>query len=404
MESSNDLKKTCNIFIPRNIYSLFLILSKKKFTKNDDYILINTNKFYSQKISKDIINFLNKKNYKIILTNKPYITYKNKNLSNNFISKFLKINFFKIVNQLSNEISKINYDEFKNINFFSYNSINIYYGSMNFYFDKLCNRFKNIKLHFLEHGAGNFLSFVQNSSINKNYNKKLIINFLKSIYFKINKINITNPVFYYGICSNIFGIKRLEYVNRKIIFQRRNYKTGFEICYNFYKKKLKKIKKRKNVNYIFLNIPHHYDVKAYKNYLNYIFVKIKKKDKLVVLIKEHPGYLNNKVKYLNILLLILRKKKLSFHLINKKYDMIPIEIFIKYFKVSVIYSAYSSILFTSIYLFGEKIKLNVIFSGSIIKKYINRQDLDCYSRDFIKSRLKNKLNFIDLDKVNHNHT
>ena len=44
--------------------------------------------------------------------------------------------------------------------------------------------FKNIKLHFLEHGAGNFLSFVQNSSINKNYDKKLIINFLKSIYLK----------------------------------------------------------------------------------------------------------------------------------------------------------------------------------------------------------------------------
>ena len=245
MEPLNDLKKTCNIFIPRNTYSLFLILSKKKLNKNDDYILINTHKFYSNKIPKDIINFLKKKNYKIISTNKSYITNKNKNFSNNFISKFFKINFFKNVNHVSNEISKIKYEEFKNINFLNYKSINIYYGSNNFYFNKLCNRFKNTKLHFLEHGAGNFLSFIQDSSINKNYDKKLIINFLKSIYFKIKKINVTNSIFYYGACGVIFGIKKLEYENRKIIFPRQNYKIGFEILYNFYKKKLKKIKKKK---------------------------------------------------------------------------------------------------------------------------------------------------------------
>ena len=90
MESLNDLKKTCNIFIPRNIFSLFLILSIKKFTKNDDYILINTGKFYSNKIPKDVINFLKKKNYKIILTNKPYIINKNKNLSNRCEKKLAK--------------------------------------------------------------------------------------------------------------------------------------------------------------------------------------------------------------------------------------------------------------------------------------------------------------------------
>ena len=86
-----------------------MILSKKKFIKNDDYILINTNKYYSNKFPKDVINFLN------------------------------------------------------------YKSINIYYGSNNFYFNKLCNRFKNKKLYFLELGVGNFLSFIQGSSINKNY-------------------------------------------------------------------------------------------------------------------------------------------------------------------------------------------------------------------------------------------
>ena len=61
MKSIIDLKKTCNIFIPRNIYSLFLVLSKKKLNKGDNFILVNRHKAYAYPTPKDIIIFLKKK-------------------------------------------------------------------------------------------------------------------------------------------------------------------------------------------------------------------------------------------------------------------------------------------------------------------------------------------------------
>lgn len=61
MKTKNINKENCNIFIPRNIISLSLILSKKKNYKEDNYILINKNKKFSHRITNDVINFLKKK-------------------------------------------------------------------------------------------------------------------------------------------------------------------------------------------------------------------------------------------------------------------------------------------------------------------------------------------------------
>ena len=60
MKSASDLNTKCNIFIPRNIYSLFLILSKKQ-NNQVDYILINNHQSYARKFPEDIISFLKKK-------------------------------------------------------------------------------------------------------------------------------------------------------------------------------------------------------------------------------------------------------------------------------------------------------------------------------------------------------
>ena len=52
------MKKFCNIFVPRNVYTLFLILSEKNLKKSDNIILLNKNFKY---ISEKLIFFLKKK-------------------------------------------------------------------------------------------------------------------------------------------------------------------------------------------------------------------------------------------------------------------------------------------------------------------------------------------------------
>ena len=63
------LTKNCNIFIPRNMYSFFLILSQKNSLEDDNYILLNNHKTFigSVKIFDDIIFFLKKKNLKLLI-------------------------------------------------------------------------------------------------------------------------------------------------------------------------------------------------------------------------------------------------------------------------------------------------------------------------------------------------
>ena len=66
MKSISKIKKSCNIYLPRNIYSFFLVLSKKNLAKSDNYIIIN--KYYFKEISNDLIFYLRKKiNLKLFL-------------------------------------------------------------------------------------------------------------------------------------------------------------------------------------------------------------------------------------------------------------------------------------------------------------------------------------------------
>ena len=293
---------------------------------------------------------------------------------------------------------KNKYEEFKNINFDNYESVNIYYGSNILYYSNLCKKFKNVNLFFLEHGVGNFLAMIQEYYAYKNNYKKFIINIITFIIFKIKDVHIPNSSFYYGICGYIFDVKKLKYDNQKIIFLKSNFKKGFQQLFSFFKKDLKKIKKIKKNNYIFLNIPYHYELKMYKKYLDYICEKVKFKKNIIILIKIHFGI--NEKKYLDLLLNTLRLKKIKYYLFSKKVTKIPAEIIIKYFNVSEIYSGYSTILFSSYYLFNSKKKFNIIFSDSINKKYINHLELNQFSKELIKKHINKNINYIDLDYIN----
>ena len=132
-------KKKCNIFIPRNVYSLFLILSKKDIGQYDNYVLINNHQKYTHGFNRNIIDFLKKKKFKIIFSYKDYSIQPNKISEIKFIDKIFKLQFFEHLNQISKKISKIKYDEFNSINFNNYKFINIYHGTNTLYFSNLCN-------------------------------------------------------------------------------------------------------------------------------------------------------------------------------------------------------------------------------------------------------------------------
>ena len=94
----------------------------------------------------------------------------------------------------------------------------------------------------------------------------------------------------------------------------------------------------------------------------------------------------------------MNSQKIKYQLLSEKNANIPVEIIIKYFNVKEIYSGYSSILFSSFYLFKGNIKINAVFSSSIIKKFINLLELNQFTIEYIKKNYINKnTNFIDLD-------
>ena len=383
MKTKNIYKEKCNIFIPRNINSILLILAKKKNYKEDNYILINNNRNYSHGFSNDIIDFLKKEKFKIIFKNKDYTFKGLKNSQSSFMQKYLKVNFFKNLDHISNSILKTKYEEFNDINFNNYKFVNIYYGSNIIYYSKLCKKFKHINLFFLEHGVGNFLSFVKSEDNYHHSLKRKMISFLEILFFKIKGISLINRSYYYGIYGKIFNKKNLNYDNHKTKFINLNYKNGFNLLYKFYKKNLTNLKKNKKKNYIFLDIPFIYELKLYKKFLRLMFKNIKYKRNYVLLIKLHPNS-NIENNYIVSLKKLLKDNKINYLFLNSMYNHIPAEIILKFFKVREIYAPQTSILFTSSYFLGNKIKINILYSSNIKKKYEKFMELKPYTLNFIK--------------------
>ena len=388
-------KKNCNIFIPRNVYSLFLILSKKDIGQDDNYVLINNYQQYNHGFDQNILVFLKKKKFKIIFSYKNYSIQPNKISEIKFVNKIFKLKFFEHLNQISKKISKIKYDEFNSINFSNYKFVNIYHGSDLLYYSNLCKKFKNINLYFLEHGIGNFFSFLfnRNSKKFKAYLKNLII----IIFFKIKGIHIIKNEYYFGICGILFNINRLKIQNRRMSFLNLNYKTGFNRLLLFYKPQLHRLKK-KDVDYILLHPPHFFKLGVCKKYFNYVLSENRNKKNFCFLIKIKVNHTLKK----NILLIYFKhfckKNKIKYLILDDKYSKIPVEIIIKFFRVKEIYSGISTLLFSSHYFINNKIKCNFFFSSKVKKKFQNFFEIKKVTFEFIRKNYNNiYLNLININ-------
>ena len=379
-----EMKKKCSIFIPRNLFSFFLILSHLK-TNEERYIIINN--FYFKKIDIGLIDLFKKKKFKIILINQN-LSYKFTLKKNN--NKF--INFFL---HLKNICKKIKLTKYKQLdsNYFinKYKKIDVY--SSNILLDSMfCKNIKNGTFYFLEHGAGNFLEICH---VNSDF-KTRFINLLTFIFLKLNGIYIQKYKFYIGICGNIFNISVLKYFNYKIKILKKNYKSGFKLFSKFYRKNLNNsLRRLKNKDYFFLNIPYHYDFNIYKKFINKVIEDTNQNKKIIFIVKE-PNLKKINNKYFLFLENELKKNKIK--LINIKNDLhfLPAEIFLDFFKVKRIYSAYSFLLFTSHYLFSQNVQINLLLSPDVIKKYNSFTEMKPFSLKFIQNKFKGKnINFID---------
>ena len=383
------MRKFCNIFIQRNIYTLFLIFSEKNLKKSDNIILLNKN---FQNISEELIFFLKKNKFRVIYDLNFDIFISDKKKQNNILSKFHKLNFFSNLINRSNDILNINYNVLDELDLNKYHKINLYQTSDRLYYGKLFKKYKNINIIFLEHGLGNFLSLVKKKKKIDSLKFK-IIELIKYFFLKFRKINQISLSYYYGIYGKEFNLKEIEYVKHKIVFLNDDPTKGFNKIYKFYFRKLKKIKLKKK-KYIYIDIPMHLSFQIYKKFIYQVFEKLKLKKNHILLVKTHPSVASNKelIFFKNF----FSNAKINFFIFNER--SIPLEFVIKYFNVTEIYTAYSNIIYTSHYFCNKKIKIDAYLSSLVKKKYTNFAEFSDFSNNFLKKNNKNKyLNFYEIN-------
>lgn len=394
MKHTNQIKKNCNVYFPRSNYSLFIILSNES-KSDDNFVIINN--FNLEKIPNEIITLLKKKNFKIIFIKKDYSMRTSNVSKNNIVKKFLVISFLINLKNISSQILKIDYAELSEINFNYYNKINIYYSSNMFYFCNLYKKFNNINLYFLEHGSGNFLTMLyENYKYIYDY-KYFFKKIFTMIFFKIRGISLPSNSYYYGISGHIFNTQKLINNNHVIKFINSNYKKGFDQVFNFYKSKLREIKK-KNCEYVYLQLPHVYHFHTFQKFLEIVVKKVRNKKNFIFLIKLKAKHTNKQNIYSKYVKRYLKKEKINYCFLNEKFRIVPAEVVIKFFKVKEIYSAYSTTLFSSYYFCNRKIKINAFFSSLVKKKFQNFLELSPLINKFVQKKYINKkVNYIKLN-------
>ena len=121
----------------------------------------------------------------------------------------------------------------------------------------------------------------------------------------------------------------------------------------------------------------------YRKFLRLIIKNIKYKKSYVLLIKLHPNS-NIENNYIVSLKKLLKKNRINYLFLNSMYKHIPVEIILKFFNVREIYAPQTSILFTSSYFLSNKIKINILYSSNIRKKFEKFMELKPYTLNFVK--------------------
>ena len=137
----------------------------------------------------------------------------------------------------------------------------------------------------------------------------------------------------------------------------------------------------------------------YKRFINLTFEKLKLKKNFILLVKIHPNDDSNNDdsnKELIFFKNFFTDLKISFFIFNER--SIPLEVIIKYFNVTEIFTAYSSIIYSSHYFCNKKIKINVFLTSLVKKKYKNFAEFSNFSNNFLKENNKNK--YVNIYEIN----
>jgi hypothetical protein len=362
-----------NIFYPRSLISLIIIISYIKEKKLDK--------------TKNIL-ILEKKNFSLFINSLPQINF----LSDYFksikyisteeiVHKIFSYNYFKFYFYVNNRIKKtINNPYIRKILKIKFNK---YYGSGTYLDDAFYKKNKKAKFYFVEHGIGNIVHFYNLKVLKLKIN--YLIKFFLNLFFKNTRTKYNG---YIGILNKHF--KNNIYINEHKI--KKNIKVNsinvikiFSIFSKIYSKFLF-LKKNTKKNYILFNW--NFLIKPNKN----IIIKIINDHKInlkknVLLIKLHYKTSYNNYNNYNLLTRTLRLNKVNFKIINKRISFLPLEFFIYHFKIKNVISLMSSTIFYTSIIF-PKINKSLYFSlnNNLNKKYYTKEHsisaLNIYKKNF----------------------
>ena len=344
-----------NIFYPRSIISLFIMLSvikAKKIDRNKNILILE--KVYFDNFIKRSSNQNFIYNYfKIIKTISTQETTHRINSYN-----YLKLYFYN--NEIINRIRKLN--SIKDILKIKYEK---FYGAGTYLDEVFFQKNRSAKFYFVEHGIGNIYNFTT-SNIFKIKIHKLLKNILNYIFSNksvkyFGYLGILNRRFTSNIFINNEKIKENLKVN---LFEFKNVLNEFLHIYK--NNKLLKINNKKK--YILFNW--NYLIKPKSNIISEIIKKHninRKKDIFIIKIHNKSMYNNNK--NYNLLVEILFKNKIKIKSIDDKYSFMPLEYIIYHYNIKKIISLMSS---TPFYLSIIFPKIKIIFYYSLNKVFTKK--------------------------------
>ena len=317
-----------NLFYPRSIISLFIIIS-----------FIKTKK-------------LNKKKNTLILEKVYFADFIKKALKTNFLDNYFdtikvvstpetkhnifKFNYFKLYFFNNRTISKIkNLKSIKKIIKIKYNN---FYGAGSFLDEVFYQNNNFTKFYFVEHGLGNIFNFT-NFNILKLSAHRFMRKFLDLIF--------SNTTVSYNGYLGILNKKFLEdiYINqRRIKINLSPNLVVFKKVLNEYyiaNKKNKFLKKENKKNYILFNW--NFLIKPNSNIIKQILKnhKINNHNDILIIKKHNKSMYNVEKNYL-ALTRFLRENKIKFLIINRKISFLPLEYLTYHFNIKKVISLMSS--------------------------------------------------------------